>query len=298
LLLLLALVLIGFYGLYVLKNAETKTISENDRKNAGGSFVKLTDGITHYEAAGPDTAKTIVLIHGFSVPYYIWDGTFDSLVHRGFRVIRYDEFGRGLSDKQNAIYSPLFYRKQLVELLEVLKVKTPFHIAGLSFGGAIVSDFVTHYPQLIDKIIFIDPVYRFPNQGTPEAVMNYTMAIKAYAMADDQLTNFKHPELFPNWASKYKPQMKFKGFRHALISTIKNYPRQTIIANYTQLDSFHKKVLLIWGKDDKIVTFDYSDSLRQKLNVDLLAVEDAGHLPHLEKPTIVNQKIISFLKTQ
>jgi alpha-beta hydrolase superfamily lysophospholipase len=40
--------------------------------------------------------KVIILVHGFSVPYYIWDGTYDSLVKAGFHVIRYDEFGRGI----------------------------------------------------------------------------------------------------------------------------------------------------------------------------------------------------------
>ncbi len=296
LLVLLMLVAIGFYGFYVFKNVETKTIGEDDRKNASGNFIKLSDGITHYEVAGSDTAKTVVLVHGFSVPYYIWDGTFDSLVHQGFRVIRYDEFGRGLSDKPEAEYNPSFYRKQLIELISSLNVKEPFHIAGLSFGGAIVGDFVTHYPQLIEKIILIDPVYRFTNRDIADVIMNYSMAVKADAMAGGQLEDFKYPELFPDWVNKYKTQMKFKGFRHALISTIKNYPSDSIVSNYSKLESLKKKVLLIWGKEDQTVTFDFSDSLKQKLSVDFLAVEDARHLPHLEKPLAVNQKIFSFLK--
>lgn len=36
---------------------------------------------------------TPVLIHGFSVPYYIWDGTFELLAAVVFRVLRYDEYG-------------------------------------------------------------------------------------------------------------------------------------------------------------------------------------------------------------
>lgn len=293
---LLVLVAIGFYGFYAFNNVESKLIGDEDRKNASGSFIKLSDGITHYEIGGSDTAKTVVLVHGFSVPYYIWDGTFDSLVSQGFRVIRYDEFGRGLSDKPDVDYNPLFYRKQLMELIQSQKLKTPFHIAGLSFGGAIVGDFVTHYPELVDKVILVDPVYRFKNVDIANIIMDYSMAVKADAMAGGQLEDFKYPELFPDWVSKYKSQMKFKGFRHALISTIKNYSSDSIVANYAKLESLEKKVLLIWGKEDKTVTFDFSDSLKQKLSVDFLAVDDARHLPHLEKPLLVNQKIILFLK--
>lgn len=294
----LVLVALGFYGFYLFKNVETQSISDADRAGASGKFIKLTDGVTHYEVAGADTARTVVLVHGFSVPYYIWDGTFDSLVQQGFRVIRYDAFGRGLSDKPDVVYNPQLYRRQLKELLQLLQVKTPFSIAGLSFGGAVVGDFVAHYPESIDKVILVDPVYRFKNADVVELVMNYSMAVKADAMAGGQLEDFKYPELFPDWVSKYKSQMKFKGFRHSLISTIRSYPSDTIVANYSKLAALQKQVLLIWGKEDKTVTFDFSDSLRQKLPLDFLPVEDARHLPHLEKPSLVNSKIISFLKTK
>lgn len=111
----LVLVALGFYGFYLFKNVETQSISDADRAGASGKFIKLTDGVTHYEVAGADTARTVVLVHGFSVPYYIWDGTFDSLVQQGFRVIRYDAFGRGLSDKPHVVYNPQLYRRQLKE---------------------------------------------------------------------------------------------------------------------------------------------------------------------------------------
>jgi pimeloyl-ACP methyl ester carboxylesterase len=293
---LIGLVCAGLYIFYVFKNVETKSMSDEERNNAGGRFVKLTGGITHYEEDGPDSAKTIVLVHGFSVPYYIWNGTYDSLVQQGFHVIRYDEFGRGFSDRPDATYNPAFYRKQLWDLIHALKIRTPLSIAGLSFGGAIVGDFAVHYPSMIDKVILVDPVYRFRKIDVASVIVNYSMAVKAEQMAGGQLEDFKYPKLFPDWVTRYKTQMKYKGFRHSLISTMTNYPGDSILANYRKLETLRKKVLLIWGKDDATVTFNFSDSLRQLLHVDFFPVEDAGHLPQLEKPPLVNQKIISFLK--
>ncbi len=284
------------YIFYVFKNVETKNISNEERKNADGQFMQLTDGITHYEQGGADSSKTVILVHGFSVPYYIWNGTYDSLVRQGFHVIRYDEFGRGFSDRPEVDYNPAFYRRQLLELVEALKVKHPFSIAGLSFGGAIVGDFVTHYPNLIEKVILVDPVYRFKKVDMASVIINYSMAVKAEAMAGGQLEDFKYPELFPDWVDRYKSQMKYKGFRHALISTMANYPGDSLVANYRKMEALHKNILLIWGKEDQTVTYDFSDSLNHDLHVDFLSVEDARHLPHLEKPLVVNQKIISFLK--
>ena len=281
---------------FVAKNQEVKNMDATARVNAGGQFIQLTDGITHYQKDGMDTGKTVILVHGFSVPYYIWNGTYDSLVQQGFTVIRYDEFGRGFSDRPAAVYNPAFYRKQLYDLIIFLKLKAPVNVVGVSFGGAVVTDFAVHYPTLIDKIILIDPVYNFNRKKVPEIIADYKMALGHQKQADGQLEDFKYPERFSGWVQKYKEQMQYKGFRHALISTINNYPGQTIISNYHSLNKLHKKILLIWGREDKTVPFTYSDSLQQILRVNFFAVDDAGHLPYLEQPLLVNKKIISFLK--
>ena len=266
------------------------------RKNATGQFIQLTNGITHYEVGGSDTAKTVILVHGFSVPYYIWDGTYDSLVQEGFQVIRYDEFGRGFSDRPDIVYDPVLYRSQLLGLISSLKLKTPVSLAGVSFGGAVTADFAVHYPELVDKMILIDPVYNFGKPNEAELITNYKMAVGYEKQATGQLEDFKYPERFPGWVDKYKVQMQYKGFRHALISTRYNYPGDSIIANYRSLSRLNKKILLIWGKEDQTVPFQYSDSLKKIVRSDFFAVDDARHLPYLEQPSLVNRKIISFLK--
>lgn len=297
-LLLAIIVLVGiyFWVRFLIYNQETKTMNASARKNISGQFIDLTGGITHYQSSGVDTGKVIILVHGFSVPYYIWDGTYDSLIKAGFHVIRYDEFGRGFSDRPGIVYDPILYRTQLHDLITSLKLQTPVSLAGVSFGGAIVSDFAAHHPQLIDKIILIDPVYRFGKIDDPVMIANYKMAIDHEKQAKGQLDDFKYPEQFPGWVDNYKVQMQYKGFRHALISTRNNYPADSIISNYQVLGGLQKKILLIWGREDQTVPFQFSDSLRKILPVDFFPVDDARHLPYLEKPALVNQKIISFLE--
>jgi pimeloyl-ACP methyl ester carboxylesterase len=91
--------------------------------------------------------------------------------------------------------------------------------------------------------------------------------------------------------------MQYKGFRGALVSTRFHYaPAGGVVANYKALDSLHKPVLLIWGKEDVTVPFKYSDSLQAILHTDFFPVADAAHLPQMEKAALVNEKIISFLR--
>ena len=52
---------------------ETKELNDLTRKEASGSFIQLSDGVTHYELSNAEAENTVVLAHGFSVPYFIYD---------------------------------------------------------------------------------------------------------------------------------------------------------------------------------------------------------------------------------
>src|SRR6187402_1206987 len=80
--------------LFMLFRTETKELNDATRRLTGGSFLQLPDGVTHYELGNPTRDRTVVLVHGFSVPYFIFDPTFHFLTQNGFRVLRYDLFGR------------------------------------------------------------------------------------------------------------------------------------------------------------------------------------------------------------
>src|SRR6185295_19427765 len=120
---LLALVLVAvvyLYAQYRGANMETKVMTDDVRKAAGGSYVKLADGVVHYQVAGPDTGRAVVLVHGFSVPYYIWDPVFDTLSKAGIRVVRLDLYGRGYSDRPDVPYSPDLFDREITGLLDAL----------------------------------------------------------------------------------------------------------------------------------------------------------------------------------
>ncbi|HCK65361.1 MAG TPA: alpha/beta hydrolase, partial [Anaerolineae bacterium] len=58
---------------------ETKELNEIIRKEAGGDFIQLSNGVTHYQLGGDENGDTVVLVHGFSVPSFIYDSTFEFL---------------------------------------------------------------------------------------------------------------------------------------------------------------------------------------------------------------------------
>ena len=71
---------------------------EEARAQAGGSYAVLPLGSVHYQLSGSEAADPIVLVPGFSVPLFTYDRVYDALAQE-HRVLRYDHYGRGLSER-------------------------------------------------------------------------------------------------------------------------------------------------------------------------------------------------------
>jgi len=284
------------YGFYRYNNKETKTLTNAERKNIPGSFIKLSRGVTHYQLEGPDNAEVVILVHGFSVPYYIWDPTYDFLIKKGYRVLRYDMYGRGYSDRPDVTYNQEFYNTQLLELIKQLKLTGKINLAGVSFGGAVITNFTCSHPELVNKVILVDPVYEQKKPTAPQYFTLYNEAVNSDERANGQTSDFLYPKAHPEWIKRYLPQMRYKGFRNALVSTMYNYNQNGKQSNIC-LNGAGKNVLLIWGKGDKTVLPRFSDSIRSVLKTDFFPVDGAAHLPMIEKADTVNAKILSFLKS-
>lgn len=97
--------------------------------------VQLSFGNTDYELTGPEAGPLVVLLHGGSIPMWTWDRQVPVLVNAGFRVLRYDMFGKGTSACPVVEYDRNLFRSQLLDLLNSLGLTEPVHLVGFSFGG-------------------------------------------------------------------------------------------------------------------------------------------------------------------
>ncbi len=298
----LAVLVLGAAGLWLAwerANTEHRVLDDAARAGAPGDFVELGDGLTHVDIAGPDDGQPVVLVHGFSVPFYIWDPTFEALAAAGFRVIRYDLYGRGFSDRPDVAYDGALFERQLGQLVAALDIAGPVYLVGLSMGGAVVMRYAARHPGNVRRIVLVDPVHAAsPPPPYPRLVGEYLLALRLVpSLPENQWSDFVHPENFPDWADRYRVQMQFDGFRRAIISTLYGFRPEDHLANYRRVQQHGLPVLLVWGREDRTLDIAGAEVVRSALDVEFLPVADAGHLPHLEKPDIVNAAIADFLQT-
>lgn len=129
------------------------------------------------------------------------------------------------------------YDRQLLELLDTLGFDAPVAIAGLSMGGAVAMAFVAHYPERVSRLVLVDPMYqRVEPPAMPEVLTRLWMRlVTSHSLAEGQRSDFVHPERFPDWADRYREQMRYRGFQRALVSTRHHFFPEDHLANYRRV---------------------------------------------------------------
>jgi pimeloyl-ACP methyl ester carboxylesterase len=284
---------------------ETKELNDDTRRLTGGSFVQLTDGVTHYELSNATRDHTVVLVHGFSVPYFIFDPTFHFLTQHGFRVLRYDLFGRGFSDRPNTNYNIDLFVRQLAGLLDGLRLMRPVSLLGLSMGGPITAAFSARYPHRVEKLILIDPAGARPvafskmlKVLTKPLIGETILGLAGTGgMVKNIASDFFDKKLVEQFEERYIVQMQFKGFRRAILSSIRNNMLESFIGTYRKVGTFNKPTMLLWGRHDTTVPLEHSEDLCTAIpNIKFHIIEDSSHIPHYEKPEETNALLLDFLR--
>jgi pimeloyl-ACP methyl ester carboxylesterase len=261
-------------------------------------------GAIHYESRGETGRPTVVLIHGVSGPMSVWDANVEALVTAGYRVIRYDLFGRGFSQRLDTeAYGLPLYLEQLEVLLAGLGVQEPISLVGSSFGAIVATEYGLHHPERVRGLVLVGPA-GFPLEiagmarlrDVPLLGSALTRLFGRKAILDQNRKYFadlKPPEPFWAW---FQAQLDVPGTREAMLATLRNAPVQNYVRSYQELGRSRIPVGVIWGRQD--VTFPYAHHetlIKAVPSARLVTVEGAAHLPQYERPEVANAALLDLL---
>ena len=273
---------------------------KNFNLQLNAEFIQLSKGFTYYKWENKDSNTTpIVLVHGFSVPSYIWDPTFEMLSRNGHSVISLDLYGRGFSQNLNDDYTDELFANQVIDLIENLDIKS-VKLIGLSNGGRVISKVADLKPELVDKLIYVaSSGFRVVNEAIDKKVskkeVNDFIEKNYPTISKGQLADFKYPENHIGWDVKYEELLKYKGFARALISTRKNH--YTMDRIHVKIQNSDIPVYTIWGDSDNVVVY---KKFEKRIELILpkrkeFFILESGHLPHMENPIQFNEILLSII---
>lgn len=287
---------------------EYESIIKNEEFRAGlrlvegAGFVELSEGYTFYRTANMSNCEDpILLVHGFSVPSYIWEPTFAFLEKKQRCVVMLDLYGRGFSDNPDVDYTDRLFATQVLELMDHFGLERATLI-GLSNGGRVISQLAGHAPQRVNALIYVASsgfrdVVRSPDTTVAQAEIDALIATYPQ-LPEGQLADFKYPDRFPDWANKYEDLLIHKGFARALISTRKHHDSTELDRIHAELQASTIPVATIWGDSDTVVVYaDFAEKINRLLpRRDEYVVPEAGHLPHMENPEYFHRVLSTIVQ--
>ena len=288
----------------------------------------------HYRVTGNKSNNSIVLLHGFGASSDHWRNNAEAFASEGFRIYGLDllGFGKSAQNLQGKIkyLDNQIWGNQLASFLdEIVDVKNNGKaiLIGNSLGALTAITTLSERPELIKTVIaaslpepiLINPIKNklpnwlkkvksflikllfniFPLKPLINLITRtklITLALQgAYlrSISNDHLLKriVTVPARRPNASKALRAMSIGMSIRQnsakgpSIIKKIQNLPNRP-------------PILLIWGKQDKLIPLFLAKKLI-KLHpwLKLTVIDDAGHCLHDELPNLFNQIVLKWLKT-
>ncbi len=270
---------------YVAEAARRK-MNADKRRDADGEFAELSHGVTHYTWSGGTRGPVAVCVHGLTTPSFVWQGMTKGLVLMGYRVLTYDLYGRGYSDRVPGRQDKAFFLQQLEDLLADQEVGDDVTLIGYSMGGAISTAFAAVHPDRIRQLVLIAPagigktfqgltrfIVRVPIVGDWLMLAFFPRTHRKTLLADrDQ------PSSVPGITDLILREMSFRGYIPAVLSSMRGILTEALEQEHRTIHRAGIPVLAIWGRDDSVIPLsamgkmaEWSRSARHEV------IDEAGH---------------------
>ena len=289
---------------------ESLILTEEERKKApDGLFVDLPVGNTHYKIEG-ETGEWVVLTHGYATPYFIYDKIAEGLLAAGYRVLRYDLIGRGLSERVKGPYDPALFVQQLKELTEYVLGEESFYLFGTSMGGTITTSFTAKYPEKVKKLVLLAPAgmhYDPPFymklaaiKGIGDLVFKL-VAGKALVKKCASEMIYSGEEVKRDYEEKFAYTFQYKGVINATLSSMRNtiLNFEEAAKGYEGTAKSEVPVLVIWGTADKTMPYYQIEEMKTKLpKATFITYENSGHIFLYDEGERTVKDALAFLKKE
>ena len=289
------------------RDAEREDLDDVARARAPGKFLSLPEGQVHYELTGPEEGEVVVLLPGASLGMFVFDALVSRLVARGYRVLRYDLYGRGFSDRPEGEYGPERFERQLLGVLEALEPRRPVHLVGIALGALIGVLFTARHPERVRSLGLIAPdgfgtelppsvaIARLPLIGGP--LGHYLIRVLGDKTVLSRLRHYSSTPL-PELEPRVRESLRYRGFKRALLSSLRHQmPIDGAEAVYAEVARAGVPTCVLWGAEDQMTSAVLMERVRGVMpHATFVLLQDSGHLPMCEQPDEVADALVQAFR--
>jgi pimeloyl-ACP methyl ester carboxylesterase len=199
----------------------------------------------------------------------------------GFRVLTYDLYGRGYSDRPRGKQDRAFFIGQLEELLAHEEVREDVTFIGYSMGGAIVTAFAAKHVQMVRQLVLIAPA------GMGVVAGGFVRFVARTPLIGDWLVLAFYPSMLrkgiqaegvPDVGALQRRELDYQGFVPAVLASLRGILSARLETEHRKLHDTHVPVIAIWGREDDVIPLTAMGTLAEwSRNAHQEVIEGAGH---------------------
>lgn len=259
-------------------------------------FVTLDGLKRNYKLEG-EGPETIVLVNGLADDLESWLFQMEDFLGAGYRVLRFDNRGIGLSDAPPGPYTTAQMAADAKALVDHLGLKK-IHLVGVSMGGMIAQEYALAWPRDL-RSLSLCCTYAAPGPFCSRmfalwADMAPRMGVPA-VMRDVTLWAFTQ-DFFLNRQAELK---EFEAAMAALPQSVDAYLAQLhaiqVHDTRKRLKRIKVPTMVLAGADDILIPMNLSKELHGLIPGATWATSKGGHAYLWEHPKAFNKKVLGFI---
>src|SRR5215470_874862 len=132
------------------------------------AYFETSDG-TRVFYTDTGQGRPVLLLHGWCCDGNDWSWQTPELEKR-YRVITVDHRGHGRSAAPPGSYRPQVLADDAAALLAAVAPQQAAVVFGHSMGTIVASALAIRHPELVDRLVLVDPVYNAPDDAIKPAL--------------------------------------------------------------------------------------------------------------------------------
>jgi len=268
-------------------------------------FINVDGVRMHFQEFGDAAKPPMILIHGYTASVYVWKTVAPMLADNGFRVIAVDLVGFGWSEKPRWFeYSIQAQARMISRFMNALGIGRS-SVVGNSYGGAVALNLTLDYPEMVEKLVLVDPVTNDSPKNHPvlkivavrgigEMLTPFIADSKLFLRArmHNTLAKANHHLITEERMESIRRPLNAADGHHSLLATSRNWNAGRIEQDAHLIK---QPTLIIWGEQDTVIPIKGGYKLRQEMpNARLIVFKDCGHVPPEEKSELFTEFVAEF----
>ncbi len=255
------------------------------------------------------TGPPVILIHGFGGSMWQWEHQQHTLSQH-FRVLTLDLPGAGLSDKPDIDYRTDQMLDFFVGFMDAVKIPQAV-LVGNSMGAGLAIGMALTHPTYVSRLVLIDglpqhvmekltspSVRRALETTAPAWLVSFGNRLFGGLMVESVLQEIVHDPalLTPAVIERSNRNRQRPGLIKPILAVKENLPLwESGFA--TRIGEITHPTLVLWGEEDRVFPLAVGEGLHQTIKGSrFIRVPKAGHIPQWERPDLVNQELITFIR--